>query len=831
MGSNTSLLARCGDPRPQLVAIDPDDSAPPPRFALVGSQLALVVSPASAGTAIGGYRFHITARSDTDVPLKCTAHVTADSRRFTELPMTHSRATSREEPGLVTATVDLKPLLTASPGLYNVRACLDDDTVFSIPVSVDPATARSTTSTPPVLHSPSPPQSALHTSTSRSPKFYFPPDGPQFRTLLADRETAVPQLRLELRSCLDKSTRLCDLLSTTSKELAGLVSSLQELNSFSSVLSPPFYDTLFALQKALNGQSQTHAQLASIIHNYFNSPIYTYLASLDLKSLSSRRKLYHDQAKLFYSYMGKNLSTADSANLAKKIQFELQRFDFFIYLTGLLNGPAVRKLVRDWAQFPSKLDPTSSTTAPLLQQAAQFQEDYKSYKVQWTAQREKISRSRSFSDFAPQHTSQTHKVHKEGILWTYKGHGKTSGWHKQWVVLKDSTLSEYSDWKTEGKKLSHPPLNLTFACIRRNDGRKYNGFEIITTSGVTRSFRAESKSDLDQWIQVLQVAIGIDVHTPESEEPSNPSTPWDIVINADASNTTCCDCGDSNQVEWISINLLCVLCIQCSAVHRSLGSHISKVRSLLLDSFTSREIKELLKYVSNKNLNSIYEAELTQKSIIPGSSVADRTRFITDKYVSKKYVSPLQEDEPDAIQKRLNHNLIKSIHLNSIYLLQQCIAQGANLNQVHLEHGETVFQYSLQHYAGTKTDPIFFITEFLLLSGLQVGRLPRDTTSLSKSEYSYWKSKAETNGVYSTQPIMRSATTKEKSRNIAKIDTNISSNPSTRNSLSASEVFEKNSKRWSVGGTGSLSSPVSASLANHKTLNLKFPKLHGGKST
>lgn len=34
---------------------------------------------------------------------------------------------------------------------------------------------------------------------------------------------------------------------------------------------------------------------------------------------------------------------------------------------------------------------------------------------------------------------------------------------------------------------------------------------------------------------------------------------------------------------WASLNFGCLLCIQCSGIHRNFGSHISRIRSLELD--------------------------------------------------------------------------------------------------------------------------------------------------------------------------------------------------------------------------------------------------------
>lgn len=49
-----------------------------------------------------------------------------------------------------------------------------------------------------------------------------------------------------------------------------------------------------------------------------------------------------------------------------------------------------------------------------------------------------------------------------------------------------------------------------------------------------------------------------------------------------AGNSQCADCC-SLKPTWASINLGIMLCIECSGIHRGLGVHISKVRSVQLD--------------------------------------------------------------------------------------------------------------------------------------------------------------------------------------------------------------------------------------------------------
>lgn len=57
----------------------------------------------------------------------------------------------------------------------------------------------------------------------------------------------------------------------------------------------------------------------------------------------------------------------------------------------------------------------------------------------------------------------------------------------------------------------------------------------------------------------------------------------------DEDNKYCADC-DSKGPRWASWNLGVFLCIRCAGIHRNLGVHISKVKSVNLDSWTPQQV-------------------------------------------------------------------------------------------------------------------------------------------------------------------------------------------------------------------------------------------------
>ncbi|TDZ59766.1 Uncharacterized protein CTRI78_v005098 [Colletotrichum trifolii] len=98
-------------------------------------------------------------------------------------------------------------------------------------------------------------------------------------------------------------------------------------------------------------------------------------------------------------------------------------------------------------------------------------------------------------------------------------------------------------------------------------------------------------------------------------------------------NKVCADCKRNKHPRWASWNLGVFVCIRCSGIHRGMGTHISRVKSVDLDSWTDEQLKSILSW-GNARANKYWEAKLAPGHVPSESKIEN---FIRTKYELKRW--------------------------------------------------------------------------------------------------------------------------------------------------------------------------------------------------
>ncbi|NXL95320.1 ACAP3 protein, partial [Alectura lathami] len=247
-------------------------------------------------------------------------------------------------------------------------------------------------------------------------------------------------------------------------------------------------------------------------------------------------------------------------------------------------------------------------------------------------------------------------------------------WNRRWFSIQNSQLVYQKKLKDV---LTVVVEDLRLCTVKPcEDIERRFCFEVVSP---TKScmLQADSEKLRQAWIQAVQASIASAYReSPDSyyierlDRTASPSTSsidsatdsrernvkGETILQRVQSipgNDQCCDCGQPDP-RWASINLGILLCIECSGIHRSLGVHCSKVRSLTLDSWEP-ELLKLMCELGNSTMNQIYEAqceELGLKKPTAGSSRQDKEAWIKVKYVEKKFLKKLPNGEALAENER-----------------------------------------------------------------------------------------------------------------------------------------------------------------------------------
>ncbi|CAI5638668.1 unnamed protein product [Oreochromis niloticus] len=253
-------------------------------------------------------------------------------------------------------------------------------------------------------------------------------------------------------------------------------------------------------------------------------------------------------------------------------------------------------------------------------------------------------------------------------------------------------------------------------------------FTIVSLTGQTWHFEATSYEERDAWVQVIESQILASLQSCESSKNKSRLTSQTEAmalqsIRSIRGNGRCADCEAPNP-DWASLNLGALICIECSGIHRNLGTHLSRVRSLDLDEWPLELIK-VMSAIGNELANNVWEAN-AQGRLKPGpdASREERERWIRAKYEQHLFLASLPcTDLP------LGQQLLRATAEEDLRAVVLLLAHGSR-QQVNETCGEGDGRNAL-HLASHKGNVV--ITQLLIWYGVDL--MARDAHGNSAMAY------------------------------------------------------------------------------------------------
>uniref|UniRef100_A0A672LMI7 Arf-GAP with GTPase, ANK repeat and PH domain-containing protein 3 n=1 Tax=Sinocyclocheilus grahami TaxID=75366 RepID=A0A672LMI7_SINGR len=255
-------------------------------------------------------------------------------------------------------------------------------------------------------------------------------------------------------------------------------------------------------------------------------------------------------------------------------------------------------------------------------------------------------------------------------------------------------------------------------------------FIIVSLTGQMWHFEASTYEERDLWVQAIESQIFASLQSCESSKnKSRLGSQSDAVtiqsIRNVRGNSFCADC-DAPNPDWASLNLGALICIECSGMHRNLGTHLSRVRSLDLDDWPV-ELSMGMTAIGNAMANSVWEG-CVEGYTKPGvdSTREEKERWIRAKYEQKLFLVGLpQSDVP------LGQQLLRAVVEDDLRLVVLLLAHGTK-EEVNETYGDGDGRTAL-HLSCAMANVV--LTQLLIWYGVDVkSRDARAQTPLSYAQ-------------------------------------------------------------------------------------------------
>ncbi|XP_063106817.1 arf-GAP with GTPase, ANK repeat and PH domain-containing protein 3 isoform X7 [Cavia porcellus] len=253
-------------------------------------------------------------------------------------------------------------------------------------------------------------------------------------------------------------------------------------------------------------------------------------------------------------------------------------------------------------------------------------------------------------------------------------------------------------------------------------------FVVVSLTGQTWHFEASTAEERELWVQSVQAQILASLQGCRSAKDKTRLGNQNAALAVQAvrtvrGNSFCIDC-DAPNPDWASLNLGALMCIECSGIHRHLGAHLSRVRSLDLDDWPP-ELLAVMTAMGNALANSVWEGAVDGYAK-PGPEACreEKERWIRAKYEQKLFLAPLPSSDVP-----LGQQLLRAVVEDDLRLLVMLLAHGSK-EEVNETYGDGDGRTAL-HLSSAMANVVF--TQLLIWYGVDVRS--RDARGLTPLAY------------------------------------------------------------------------------------------------